>query len=52
MIGNGRARRHWWVFGGTLVLPCWPLLILALTEVLAYSTAAWCRRRRRRRRCC
>ncbi|HZY87212.1 MAG TPA: hypothetical protein VFE78_20415 [Gemmataceae bacterium] len=40
MIGTARARRHWWVFAATLVLLL-TLLILALTEVLAYSTAAW-----------
>ncbi len=39
MIGAARARRHWWVFGATCVALL-ALLILALTEVLAYSTAA------------
>ena len=40
MIGNARARRHWWAFAATLVALL-TLLILALAEVLAYSTAAW-----------
>jgi hypothetical protein len=40
MIGAARARRHWWVFAATLVALL-TLLILALTEVLAYSTTAW-----------
>ena len=40
MIGAGRARLHWWAFAGTLVALL-ALLILALTEVLAYSTTAW-----------
>src|SRR6516162_3893134 len=40
MIGAARARRHWWLNAITLVALL-TLLILALAEVLAYSTAAW-----------
>jgi hypothetical protein len=40
MIGAARARRHWWLFALTCVALL-TLLILALAEVLAYSTTAW-----------
>ena len=40
MIGNVRRRRHWYLFWA--VVPVVALvLILALADVLAFSTAAW-----------
>jgi hypothetical protein len=40
MIGNVRRRRHWYLFGA--VVPVVALvLILALADILAFSTAAW-----------